>query len=85
VFNNKNLPKHYKSWKQFRDFLLDNIPEESHRAKFRKRFEKQEQNERTYQAQVGQLLINDYENSCSFDTKKSEKTQKIREKWMEIL
>lgn len=85
VFNNKHLPKHYKSWRQFRDFLLDNIPEESHRTKFRKRFEKQEQNERTYQAQVGQLLINDYENSCSFDTKKSEKTQKIREKWMEIL
>lgn len=85
VFSNKHLPKHYKNWRQFRDFLLLNIPEESHRETFRKRFEKQEENERMFQAQVGQLLINDYENSCAFDTKKSEKTLKIKEKWMEIL
>lgn len=85
VFSNKHLPKHYKNWRQFRDFLLLNIPKEAHREKFRKRFEKQEENERMFQAQVGQLLINDYENSCAFDTKKSEKTLKIKEKWMEIL
>ena len=85
VFDNKTLPKHYKSWLQFRDFLLSNIPEEAHKDKFIKRFEKQEQSERVYRAQVGQLLINDYENSRSFDTKKSEKTQIIKEKWMQIL
>lgn len=85
VFNNKQLPEHYKSWKEFRDFLLENIPNEEHKRKFRLRFEKQEKNERTYQAQVGQLLINDYENSKAFDTKKSEKTQKIKEKWQQIL
>jgi len=85
VFNNKQLPKHYKNWKEFRDFLMQNIPNDDHRQKFIARFEKQEKNERTFQAQVGQLLINDYENSRSFDTKKSEKTQKIKEKWMQIL
>lgn len=85
VFDNKTLPKHYKNWQQFRDFLLLNIPDESQQETFRKRFEKQEQNERIFQAQVGQLLINDYENSRSFDTKKSEKTKIIKEKWMEIL
>lgn len=85
VFDNKTLPKHYKSWKEFRDFLLENIPNEGHKEAFMKRFEKQEQKERTYKAQVGQLLINDYENSRSFDTKKSEKTQKIKEKWRRIL
>lgn len=85
VFNNKKLPTHYKTWKQFRNFLLDNIPNDSHKEKFIKRFEKQSKNERTYQAQVGQLLINDFENSRPFDTKKDEKTKKIKEKWMEIL
>lgn len=85
VFDNKTLPKHYKSWKEFRDFLLYSLPNEEHQQKFIARFNKQEQNERIYKAQVGQLLINDYENSRSFDTKKSEKTQKIKEKWMEIL
>lgn len=85
VFNNKVLPQHYKTWKDFRDFLLLNIQNEEHRDKFIKRFEKQEKNERVYQGQVGQLLINDYENSRSFDTKKEEKTNKIKEKWMQIL
>lgn len=85
VFDNKTLPKHYKTWKEFRDFLLYSLPNEEHQARFIARFGKQQQNERTYKAQVGQLLINDYENSKSFDTKKSEKTQKIKAKWMELL
>lgn len=85
VFSNKKLPKHYGSWKEFRDFLLVNLPEEVHRKKFNNRFEKQTENERTYQAQVGQLLINDFENSRPFDNKKDEKTKNIKERWMQIL
>lgn len=85
VFSNKKLPSHYQTWKEFRDFLLLNIPTEEHREKFIARFTKQETTEKIYQAQVGQLLINDFENSRSFDTKKSEKAQKVREKWMQIL
>jgi len=85
IFSNKKLPNHYKNWKDFRDFLLSNIPTESHRDKFTLRFGKQEESERYYQSQVGQLLINDFENSRSFDTKKQEKTDKIKEKWMQLL
>jgi predicted phosphoadenosine phosphosulfate sulfurtransferase len=85
MFNNKKLPTHYKCWKDFRDFLLENNPNEEHKKKFIARFEKQDKNERIYQAQVGQLLINDYENSRSFDTKKEEKTKKIIEKWKNLL
>ncbi|MBN1989406.1 MAG: phosphoadenosine phosphosulfate reductase family protein [Bacteroidales bacterium] len=85
VFDNKTLPVHYKNWKEFRDFLLENIPNQEHRRKFEARYAKQEQTERMYQSQVGQLLINDYENARSYDTKRSEKTQKLKEKWMEIL
>jgi predicted phosphoadenosine phosphosulfate sulfurtransferase len=85
VFNNKVLPKHYKTWKDFRDFLLDSLPNEEHKNKFINRFSKQAENENTYKAQVGQLLINDYENSRSFDTKKIEKKERIKNKWMDLL
>jgi predicted phosphoadenosine phosphosulfate sulfurtransferase len=85
VFDNKTLPKHYSSWKTFRDFLLESLPEEAHRQAFTKRFEKQPKTEKSYQAQVGQLLINDYENNCPVDTKKAERLRKVKEKWMELL
>jgi len=85
VFSNKQLPEHYKTWKEFRDFLLENIPNENQREQFRVRFGRQKQDEWTYQAQTGQLLINDFEGSRSFDTKKDEKVQREKEKWMRIL
>jgi len=85
VFNNKTLPKHYDTWKQFRDFLVENLENQEHRKKFTARFEKQEKDERTYQAQVGQLLINDYENSRAFDTKRTEKIEKAKETWWNLL
>jgi predicted phosphoadenosine phosphosulfate sulfurtransferase len=85
VFSNKKLPSHYKTWKEFRDFLLLNIPDEEQRKQFTNRFEKQEKTEKMYQAQCGQLLINDYEGSRSYDTKKNVRVQKEKEKWMQIL
>jgi len=85
MFSNKDLPKHYTSWRDFRDFLLANIPNEEHQKAFSERFERQPQTEDTYQAQVGQLLLNDYENSKSFDTKKDEKKQQVKDKWWNIL
>ena len=85
MFSNKRLPSHYKCWKDFRDFLLANIPDEGQQEMFRVRFERQDENERTYQAQTGQLLINDYENSRPFDTKKNEKIEREKQKWLTIL
>ncbi|MFW9872937.1 MAG: phosphoadenosine phosphosulfate reductase family protein [Candidatus Thorarchaeota archaeon] len=85
VFDNKILPSHYNTWKEFRDFLLENIEHPTHKKRFKERFSKQKRDEKTYQAQVGQLLINDYENSKKFDTKKQEKREKVKEKWMKIL
>lgn len=85
VFSNKHLPTHYKSWREFRDFLLENIPDAGQRERFRARFAKQKETERIFQGQVGQLLLNDYENSRSFDTKKEDRAEKIKERWREIL
>lgn len=85
VFSNKQLPSHYKTWREFRDFLLSSIPEDEHRERFRKRFAGEKETESVFQAQVGQLLINDYENSRSYDRKKDEKVAYLIEKWREIL
>lgn len=85
IFSNKKLPSHYKSWKEFRNFLLDNIPDESHRERFMKRFAKQKENERTYQAQVGQLLIHDYEGNKGYNTKKEEQIERDKKKWERLV
>src|SRR5690606_24610290 len=45
IFSNKILPTHYKSWEEYRDFLLENIPENQHREKFKARFSKQPKKE----------------------------------------
>lgn len=85
MFNNKKLPTHYKNWKEFRDFLLNNLNNIKHKNRFLKRFNNQLKNEKIYQQQVGQLLINDYENSKPVDTKFEEKRRKLKEKWKRIL
>ena len=85
VFSNKKLPEHYKCWKEFRDFLLENIKDAGQREKYITRFARQATNERIYQAQVGQLLINDYENSRAFNTNQEAKVKEKKEKWQAIL
>jgi predicted phosphoadenosine phosphosulfate sulfurtransferase len=85
VFSNKKLPEHYKCWKEFRDFLLENIKDDGQKQKYLTRFAKQATNERIYQAQVGQLLINDYENSRAFNTTQEAKVKEMKDKWQAIL
>jgi predicted phosphoadenosine phosphosulfate sulfurtransferase len=84
VFDNRKLPIHYKTWLEFRDFLLENVPNE-HKDIFLKRFEKQPKTENIYKKQVGQLLLNDYEGSKTFDARKDEKVKQMKEKWWNIL
>jgi predicted phosphoadenosine phosphosulfate sulfurtransferase len=85
IFSNKKLPSHYKTWQEFRDFLLNSIPNEDQKEAFRKRYEKQDKSEKMYQSQCGQLLINDYEGSRSYNTKGNEKLNREKEKWMKLL
>lgn len=85
IFSNKKLPKHYNTWKEFRNFLVDNLPDEEQRNIFKTRFLKQKNDERTYKAQVGQLLINDFENSKPIDTKRDEKIKEMKEKWLNLI
>jgi predicted phosphoadenosine phosphosulfate sulfurtransferase len=85
MYSNEKLPTHYKTWKEFRDFLLDNHHNPSQKARFIKRFENHPNNEDVYKQQVGQLLINDFENITDVRTDHEEKRQIVKQKYIDIL
>lgn len=85
VYSNEKLPSHYKTWKEFRDFLLVNHPNRKQRERFEKRFEGQPQNEDVYRQQVGQLLINDWENITDIRKDQEERRQEVRKKYLDVL
>jgi predicted phosphoadenosine phosphosulfate sulfurtransferase len=85
MYSNEILPTHYKSWKEFRDFLLNNHPSHLQRNRFEKRFKNHPDGEDIYKQQVGQLLINDWENITDIKTDKEEKRKEVKQKWINIL
>lgn len=83
VFSTKRKPKQFKSWKAYRNFLLNTFSED--RAKlFRDRFGRQPETEKAYRQQVRQLLLNDYENNVPVTAQEGEGTNSL-EKWRAIL
>lgn len=85
MYSNEKLPTHYKNWLEFRDFLLSNHPNKIQKERFIKRFENHPKNEDVYKQQVGQLLINDWENITDVKTDQEEKRKQIRQKYIDIL
>lgn len=89
IYNTEELPKSFKSWKEYRDFLLETTPLEK-KDRFIARFEKQPEAEITYKGQCKQLLLNDWENNIPVATRKEvERREKAKrdtlEKWRSIL
>jgi len=85
MYSNEKLPTHYNNWKEFRDFLLTNHPNKKQKERFQKRFENHPKNEDVYKQQVGQLLINDWENITDVKTDHEEKRKEVKQKWIDIL
>lgn len=85
MYSNEKLPTHYKNWKEFKDFLLDNHPNIKQKERFIKRFEKHPEREEVFKQQVGQLLINDWENITDVKTDQEEKRKEVKQKWIDIL
>lgn len=83
IFNAKKLPPAFKSWKEYRDFLLETTPT-ARKERFAKRFAKQPDNESVHRQQCKQLLINDYEQNISIQKPKQDKKAKLEE-WKKIL
>ncbi len=85
MYSNEKLPTHYKNWKEFRDFLLENHPNKNQKKRFEQRFKNHPNNEDVYKQQVGQLLINDWENITDVKTDHAERRKEAKQKWIEIL
>jgi len=80
----QKLPKNYKSWQEYRDFLLATYPDEEKRFIFVKRFNRQLNNSYVARQQCRQLVLNDYENNLPVDNKPDPREATI-EKWRKLL
>lgn len=63
VFACRRLPKNFKTWASYRDFLLETYPDRDRVEIFKRRFAKHLENEYVARQQVRQLVLNDYENN----------------------
>lgn len=84
MFKVQELPKNYKTWQEYRDFLLLTYPDKDKKQIFEKRFKKHLNNEFVARQQCKQLILNDYENN--FPIKNTE--DPIKEKinyWRSVL
>lgn len=79
------LPSGFNSWTEYRDYLLDTLPNRDHAQIFKERFAKQFTNDYVVKQQVNRILITDVNNYKPIMNKEIDPTIKIREKWMEIL
>lgn len=80
----RKLPKNFKSWMEYRDFLLSTYPDPEKKKIFEKRFSKHLNNNYVARQQCRQLILNDYENNLPI-TNTEDPIEKIKQKWREIL
>jgi len=80
----RKLPKNFKTWIEYRDFLLATYPDPDKKWIFEKRFSRQLNNSYVARQQCRQLLLNDYENNLPIDNKPDPREEKI-EKWRRLL
>src|SRR5690606_29861780 len=67
LFACRKLPKNFKSWIAYRDFLMKTHPDRERLPIFQKRFARHLENEYVARQQCRQLLLNDYENNLPID------------------
>lgn len=78
LFRAAKLPKNFKSWIAYRDFLLATHLDTERRPIFAARFAKHLTNEYVARQQCRQLLLNDYENNLPVDSKPDPRDELIR-------
>lgn len=78
LFKARKLPKNFKSWIAYRDFLLFTYPDASKKPIFEKRFGKHLVNEYVARQQVRQLACNDYENNLPIDNRPDPREETIQ-------
>lgn len=80
----QKLPKNYRTWTAYRDFLLATYPDPTKKDIFVKRFAKHLQNAYVARQECRQLVLNDYENNLPVDNKPDPREATIQ-KWRELL
>lgn len=78
LFACRKLPKNFKSWIAYRDFLLEHHPDVERKPIFMKRFARHLTNEYVARQQVRQLVLNDYESNLPIDNKPDPRDELIR-------
>lgn len=80
----RKLPKNFKTWIDYRDFLLATYPDKDKKQIFTRRFDKHLNNSYVARQQCRQLVLNDYENNLPVDNKPDPRDLVIQ-KWRELL
>jgi len=80
----QKLPKNYRNWREYRNFLLATYPDADKKTIFEKRYAHQLDNDYVARQQCRQLILNDYENNLPIDNKPDPRMEEL-EKWREIL
>lgn len=80
----RKLPKNYKSWKDYRDFLLETYPDPDKKEIFVRRFSKHLDNNYVARQQCRQLLLNDYENNLPVKNEPDPREETLK-KWRSLL
>lgn len=80
----RKLPKNFKSWMEYRDFLLKTYPDPEKKKIFERRFSKHLNNNYVARQQCRQLVLNDYENNLPVDNKPDPREERIKY-WREVL
>ena len=80
----RKLPEAYKTWKEYRDFLMDTYPDKDKKPIFEKRFSRQLENEYVARQQCRQLILNDYENDLPIKNIPDPREETIA-KWRALL
>lgn len=88
IFKVQKLPAKYKTWRDYRNFLLKTYPDEEKKKIFIKRFSKHLDNEYVYRQQTRQVFLNDYENNLpvnNINDPNEERRKKLIKYYWEVL
>jgi predicted phosphoadenosine phosphosulfate sulfurtransferase len=80
----QKLPKSFKNWMDYRDFLLQTYPDIDKKPIFERRFGKHLNNNFVARQECRQLVLNDYENNLPVKNEPDPR-EETKRKWMELL
>lgn len=80
----RKLPKGFKTWMDYRDFLLETYPDKDKKWIFERRFERHLNNNYVARMQCRQLILNDYENNLPVDNRPDPREETLK-KWRALL